>query len=300
MKTTAKILYMSLTQTQELTSITMLSWRDTLRTLSATNSRVPIDTTTNCASGSRDASERKTTPPLTSSESKPSLWKNAGSSTTSIPPRTHQSLSSPPSSLPSPCQPQLHLGSLHSTFQKPVLVPLLSHSMSNDAPNCTYVYRPLQHLFRPYPKPTPHPHPYPCLCLRNPYYMIKSMFDTSTNPMLRRLYKPTFRHYHNKLCCRTISINIPRWTSHKLCKLWPPLPRISPPSPTRVNWFIQNPPLVNIPTPVLRSKLYIQYPTTYNGKTPTDARRFLAAYKAWASDQGTGMQVNQETAAVPA
>lgn len=61
---------------------------------------------------------------------------------------------------------------------------------------------------------------------------------------------------------------------------------------TNVNRFIQNPPLVNILAPVLRPKSYVQRSTTYNGKTPADARRFLAAYKAWASDQGTGMQVN--------
>lgn len=38
----------------------------------------------------------------------------------------------------------------------------------------------------------------------------------------------------------------------------------------------------------------------YNSKTPADARRFLAAYKAWAADQGTGMQVNPGMAAAPA
>lgn len=59
-----------------------------------------------------------------------------------------------------------------------------------------------------------------------------------------------------------------------------------------VNQFIQNPPPVNIPAPVLRLKSYVQRPATYNGKMPADARRFLAAYKAWASDQGTGMQIN--------
>lgn len=47
-----------------------------------------------------------------------------------------------------------------------------------------------------------------------------------------------------------------------------------------VNRFIQNPPPVNIPAPVLHPKLYVQRPATYNGKTPADARRFLAAYKA--------------------
>lgn len=38
----------------------------------------------------------------------------------------------------------------------------------------------------------------------------------------------------------------------------------------------------------------------YNGKTPADTRRFLATYKAWATDQGTGMQINRGTAAAPA
>lgn len=38
----------------------------------------------------------------------------------------------------------------------------------------------------------------------------------------------------------------------------------------------------------------------YNGKTPADARRFLAAYKAWASDQGTSMLTNRGMAATPA
>lgn len=36
----------------------------------------------------------------------------------------------------------------------------------------------------------------------------------------------------------------------------------------------------------------------YNGKMPADARRFLATYKAWASDQGTGMQINWGTAVI--
>lgn len=67
-----------------------------------------------------------------------------------------------------------------------------------------------------------------------------------------------------------------------------------------VNRFIQNPPPVNIPAPVLHPKSYVQHPATYNGKTPADARRFLVAYKAWALDQGTGMQNNQGTAAAPA
>lgn len=46
-----------------------------------------------------------------------------------------------------------------------------------------------------------------------------------------------------------------------------------------INRFVQNPP-VNIPAPVLCSKLYIQRPAMYNGKMPADTRRFLATYKA--------------------
>lgn len=47
-----------------------------------------------------------------------------------------------------------------------------------------------------------------------------------------------------------------------------------------VNQFIQNPPPVNIPAPVLCPKLYVQHLATCNRKTLADARRFLAAYKA--------------------
>lgn len=61
---------------------------------------------------------------------------------------------------------------------------------------------------------------------------------------------------------------------------------------TNINRFIQNPLPVNILAPVLCPKSYVQRPATYNGKTPADARRFLVTYKAWAADQGTGMQVN--------
>lgn len=59
-----------------------------------------------------------------------------------------------------------------------------------------------------------------------------------------------------------------------------------------VNWFIQNPPPINVPALVLHPRSYVQHLTMYNGKIPANARRFLAMYKAWASDQGTGMQVN--------
>lgn len=47
-----------------------------------------------------------------------------------------------------------------------------------------------------------------------------------------------------------------------------------------VNRFIQNPAPVNIPAPILHPKSYVQCPATYNGKSPADARRFLAVYKA--------------------
>lgn len=47
-----------------------------------------------------------------------------------------------------------------------------------------------------------------------------------------------------------------------------------------VNQFVQNPPPVNILAPVLRPKSYIQHLATYNSKTPANARRFLATYKA--------------------
>lgn len=49
---------------------------------------------------------------------------------------------------------------------------------------------------------------------------------------------------------------------------------------TNVNRFIQNPTPVNIPALILCPKSYVQRPATYNRKTPADARRFLAAYKA--------------------
>ena len=54
--------------------------------------------------------------------------------------------------------------------------------------------------------------------------------------------------------------------------------------------LVANPPQVNVAAPVIRPKSYVQKPANYNGKTPADARRFLAAYKAWATDQGDGMK----------
>lgn len=204
-----KILYTSSTQTSELTSMTTPSLRDSQQTPSAKNNCPPIATTTNHASGSRSTSGKKMTRLHTSHENISSLQKNAGPSTTSIPPQTRRSLSSPPSSLPSLRQLRTHPEFLHSTSQKPVLAPLPPRSVSDDVPNHTHARGPLQHLFRPYPKLTPHLHPHPRLRLNNPYYEIRSTFDTSTNPQLCRQYKPMFQHHHNKLLHCTTSINIP-------------------------------------------------------------------------------------------
>lgn len=106
-------------------------------------------------------------------------------------------------------QPQTYLRFPHSNSPKPVLALHPHHSMLNEVAGCTHAHRPLQHLFRPYPKPTLHPHPYPCLHLNNWFHEIKSMFDTSTNLQLRCQYKLIFRLHHNKLLYHTTSINIP-------------------------------------------------------------------------------------------
>lgn len=58
----------------------------------------------------------------------------------------------------------------------------------------------------------------------------------------------------------------------------------------QVQNLVANPQPVNIAAPVIRPRSYVQKPTTYDGKTPADARRFLAAYKAWATDQGDGLK----------
>lgn len=117
---------------------------------------------------------------------------------------------------------------LSSQKQAPVLLP--HHSMSDEAVSCTYAHRPLQHLFRPYPKPTPHLYPYSRLRLNNSYYAIKALFDILTNPTLHHQHKPTFWLHHNKLLCHLVSINISQWILHKLCRLLPPSPMVSPPS----------------------------------------------------------------------
>lgn len=59
---------------------------------------------------------------------------------------------------------------------------------------------------------------------------------------------------------------------------------------TQVQRIVSNPQQVNVAAPVIRPRSYVQKPATYNGKTAADARRFLAAYKAWALDQGEGLQ----------
>lgn len=230
MKTTAKILYMSSTQMPEPTGTTTPNPRDSLRILSATNNRAPIDTITKHASGSCDASGKKTTPPLTSVDSESSLPKNVGLSITNTLHQPLRNWNSPPSSPLSPRQPPTYLESLHSNSQKPVLAPHHYHSTSEEV-GCTCARKLLQHLFRPYPKPTPHPHLYPRLRLRNLYYAIKSTFNTSTNPTLCRQHKPTFRHRYNQLRRHTASINIPRWILNRSCKRLLPSPTASRPSP---------------------------------------------------------------------
>lgn len=222
--TTAKILYTSSTQMQELTGMTTPIIKELPLPLSAMNNRAQIGTMTEYASGPQGSSGEKTTQAPTLHEQEHSYPRNAGSSTTSI-----QTLNLHDQSLLLPFLLLLtHLAFSHSLSQKQVPVPRYNNSVSEEAPDRTHAHRPLQRLFRPYPKPTPHPHPYLRLRLRNPYYAIKSTFDTSTNPMLCRLHKPTFRHHYNKLRRCITSSNIPRWTPHKSCKLWPPSPRILP------------------------------------------------------------------------
>lgn len=199
--------------------MTTLSQKDSQQIPSVRNNHVPIATIINHAFGSHDASGRKTTPPLMSVDSESSLPKNVALSTTNTPHRPLRNRSSPPSLPLSPRQPPTHLGFPHSNSQKPVPAPQPHHSVSDEAADRTCARKPLQRLFRPYPKPTLHLHPYPRLCLRNPYYTIKSTFDMSTNPTLRRLHKPTFWHRHNKLRHRITSTNIPRWIPHRSCKL---------------------------------------------------------------------------------
>lgn len=182
MKATVKILFMSLTQTLATTNMTTLTIRKLLLPLSATSSRAPIDTMTDPASGSHDVFGEKTTQIPMLHEHECSYPKSAGLNTTSTP-----SLNLHDESL-------LHsfllsltlLGFPYSLSLKQILVPRYNNFVLEEAADCTYACKLLQHLFRPYPKPTPHLHPYPCLHFRNSYYMIKSTFNTSTNPTLCR------------------------------------------------------------------------------------------------------------------
>lgn len=201
---------MSSTQMQEPIGTTTLNQRDILRSPSAKSSPARIDTTTNPTSGSHSTSGKKTTRVHTSHVHESSPLKNVGQSITNIPLRPLRNQSSQPSSPLSPRQPPTHFGFPHSNSSKPVPVLQPHHSVSDVTVDRTYACRPLQHLFRPYSKPTPHPHLYPRLRLHNPYYAVKSTFDTSTNPTFRRLHKLTFRHCHNKLCHHITSVNIPR------------------------------------------------------------------------------------------
>lgn len=204
-----KILFMSSTQTLAMIGTTTPTIRELLLPLSATSNRASITTMTSHVSGSYTVFGEKTTQIPTLHGHELFYPKNAGSNITSIPSPNLLDRSSLPSSPPSLHQPQTHSVSLYSTSLKPVLAPQLPCSVSDNAPNRIHIRRPLQRLFRPYPKLTPHLHLYPRLRLRNPYYTVKSIFDTSMNPMLRHPYKPTFWHCHNKLCRHLTSVNIP-------------------------------------------------------------------------------------------
>lgn len=220
MKVTVKILFMSSTQTSATIGTTTPTIRELPLQPSATSSCALIGTTTDLVSGSHNVFGEKTTQTHMSHEHKLFYPKNTGLNTTSIP-----SLNLHNQSLLHffPLSPT-HLAFPHSHYPKPILASQPYHSVSDEAVSRTYVRKPLQCLFRPYPKPTPHSHPYPYLHLCNPYYAVKSTFNTSTNPTLCRLHKPTFQHRHNKLRRHLTSINIPRWIPHKSCRLSPPLP----------------------------------------------------------------------------
>lgn len=230
---TAKILYTSSTQTQEPISTTTPIIGKSPSPPSATNNRAHTGTITKYASGSQGKLGEKTTRASTSPDPKHFYPKSVGLNTTNTPSLNLHNWSSLLSSPLSLHQPQTHLEFPHSNFQKPVLA-LQPHRSVSDEAGHTHARRPLQRLFRPYPKPTPHPHPYLRLRPCNPYYVIKSTFDMSTNPTLRHLYKPTFWHRHNQLRPRLTSINIRRWIPIRLCRLSPPsrttLPRSLPTS----------------------------------------------------------------------
>lgn len=174
--------------------------------LSAMINHVPIDIMINHASRLRNIFREKTTPAHISPGLKHFYPRNIGLNTIITP---TLNLYNPSPLRFFPLSP-IHLAFSHSLFSKLVLAPQPHYSASEEAPGCICAYKPLQHLFKPYPKPTLHLHLHLHLHLCNPYYAIKSMFDTLTNPMLHHLHKPTFRHHHNKLHRRLTSINILR------------------------------------------------------------------------------------------
>lgn len=183
-----KILYMSLIQSQELTGTTIPTIKESLSPRSATINYVPTGTTTSHAFGLQDAFGEKTTQALTSHGREHSYLKSTGSSTISIQTLNLHDLSLLHSFLLSPTL--LGFPPSHSLKQVPALQ--YNNSASEEVAGCTCACKPLQRLFRPYLKLTPHPHLYLRLRVKNPYYEIKSMFNTSTNPQLHRLHKPTF------------------------------------------------------------------------------------------------------------
>lgn len=205
---TVRILCTSLMQTQKPTGTTTPNLRDTLKSLSATNNLALTGTMTNPSSGSCSTFGTKTTRVHMSHTYESSPSKNVGPNTTNTLLRPLRSRNSLPSSPLLPRQPPTHLGFPPSNSLKPILASQPHHSVSDVIVGHTHIRKPLQHLFKLYPKPTPHPYPYPRLCLRNSYYTIKSMFDISINPMLYHQHKLTFWHHHNKLHHCTTSINI--------------------------------------------------------------------------------------------
>lgn len=177
-------------QTSATTGMTMLIIKELLLPLSAMSSRAPINAMTNPISRSHTVFGEKMTQTHMLYGLEHSYPRNVGSSTTNT--RTlnlcDQSLLHSFLLSPTP------LSFLHSHSLRQVPALQYSNSTSEEAPGCTCAHKPLQRLFRLYPKPTPYPHSYPPLHLRNPYYAIKSTFDTLTNLMLHRQYKLTFRY----------------------------------------------------------------------------------------------------------
>lgn len=176
-------------QTQELTGTTTPTIRKSPSLLSAIINCVPIGTTTDHVSGPRDVSREKMTQAHMSHRHAQSYLRNAGLNTINTPTLNLHDLSSLCSFLFSPT----YFSFSHSHSPKP-LAPQSHHSVSEEVPDPIHVRKPLQSLFRPYPKLTPHLHPYLCLQLNNLYYDIKSTFDMSTNLTLHCKHKPTFWH----------------------------------------------------------------------------------------------------------